>query len=276
MKIVTLSLFTAFCTFTSLAQNTTLTVKCYESNSVFNGIMLNNQYAEYGFADTGFYVGVLDYTTCELWKTNYNNSNPAHDFGNYNNDGGSGRMRSEGFFIFQYGDANQLNGMLNMLQQIPENNQLIIYTPAFYDPALVAATSPALLTELENRWGASALADPQIKVLFGKQGDAASYVSAVPAAGADSVLFSAPVCSALGLNEAALQDVRLVQLNKTTWEVSGLEKVSEVELYGMNGQRSEISVNGNTLTLSEELSNGIYILRGNSEKGIWQGRLFVH
>lgn len=272
----TLTFLAIFCAFGSFAQEKTLTVKCFQSNSIYNGILIDQEYAEYGFADTGFYVGILDYESCELWKTNYNNSDPSHDFGNYNNDGGAGRMRSEGYFIFQYNDAAQLNGMLNMLQQIPQNNQLFIYTPVIYDPTLVAATSPALMTELENRWGTSVVNDPQIKVLFGKQGNAASYVNAVPAVGSDSVLFSTPVCSGLGLNEMTLLDVNVVQVNETTWKISGLETLSEVELLNMNGQQSAISVTGNILSLKEELSNGIYLLRGNSEKGIWRGRLFVH
>lgn len=276
MKTVTLSLFVALSSCVSFAQERTLTVKCFQSDTPYNGFLLDDSYYEYGFIDTGFYVGVLDYATCEVWKTNYNNSDPAHDFGNFNNDGGSGRMRAEGYFIFQYNDPNQLSGMLNMLQQLPENNQVFIYTPVHYDPATVASTSPALMTELENRWGTSVVNDPQIKVLFGKQGDATSYVSAVPENGADSIVFSTPVCSGLGMNETALQNVSIVQLNKTTWQVNGLELISEVELYEMNGQHSKISVNGNILTLSKELSNGIYILRGNSEKGNWQGRLFIH
>lgn len=257
-----------------LAQNT-LTVKCFTDNRPYNSIELNGQVVEYGICDTGFYVGVFDYETCTIWTTNFNNNNPAHDFGNYNNNNSNCRLRSEGFFLFRYDQASELNGMLNMLQQIPDGNPVVIYTPMLYDPAMVASTSPALMAELETRWGAAIISDPEIKILFGNQGNAASFVSTTREPGSDSVVFSTPVCSSLGMDQGVLNDINVVQLSQGEWQIVGLETIQHVELYSVSGQKLLPKVNGNILSLSQKLSAGMYLLRGNSEKGFWQEKIVI-
>lgn len=258
-----------------LAQNT-LTVKCFTDNRLYNAIYLNGEIAEYGVCDTGFYVGVFDYETCEIWKTNFNNNNPAHDFANYNNNNEVCRMRSEGFFLFRYDQASELNGMLNMIQQIPEGNPLVIYTPIMYDPVTVASTSPALMTELETRWGAGTMADPEIKILYGNQGNVASYGNMTRLPGSDSVVYSAPVCSSLGMNEAGINNFILIKVSEQNWQVAGVEILNDVELFSLNGQRFIPEITGNEIHLGKTPAAGIYLVRGNSEKGRWQGRIIVY
>lgn len=162
--------------FHCLAQDT-LKVTCQqdEQNALLNRIQINSNMVEYGICTyyPCFYVSVID-PDCQVWGTKYGNSNPDHDFGNLNNDGGC-RNRIEKYFIYNQSDSLDLENLDSLLNfWIPDNHVIAIWTPLSFSFSSVNAINPNLSTTLWNKWG-SAVQTDSILVLFGVQGSPQSF-----------------------------------------------------------------------------------------------------
>ena len=119
----------------------------------------NMDYATCG-TNPYIYVGVVDGTTLEAWKTHCpgcgsSNNDPSMNFGNLNNlgiNGGQGcRDRYEYYFTFDQTDPTSMANFQNMIENgIPDSNYVVIYTPftTYFDS--IAAYSPAIFTMFQN------------------------------------------------------------------------------------------------------------------------------
>lgn len=86
------------------------------------------EYGGYGFNTPALMVAVMDSATFIPWESNFNGSNPDHDFGN-TLASANARNRPERYFIFQQNDASQLSGFADMINNgIPDGNYVLIYT----------------------------------------------------------------------------------------------------------------------------------------------------
>ncbi|MGV3612031.1 MAG: C25 family cysteine peptidase [Fluviicola sp.] len=139
-----------------------------EYASYFNGWTIDNEVME--GATCAFspyiYVGVVDATTLEPWKTHcpgcgngtpaHSNNDPSMNFGNLNNLGLSGglggcRNRFEKYFIFNQYDPTSLASFQNMIQNgIPDSNYVVIYTPFMTDFDSINDISPSFYTMFQN------------------------------------------------------------------------------------------------------------------------------
>lgn len=77
-------------------------------------------------------VAVIDSATLEPWESNYNDENPEYDFGNLMSCANS-RGRAERYFIFRQNDQSELDGFVDMMNQVPDGNHILIYTWQFAD-----------------------------------------------------------------------------------------------------------------------------------------------
>ncbi|MFM9986368.1 MAG: C25 family cysteine peptidase [Flavobacteriales bacterium] len=106
----------------------------FESLGTLYQIGLNvMDYGGFGFSPSALMVAVIDSTTFMPWESNYNGSNPEHDYGNTLASANS-RGRTERYFIFQQNDPLQLQGFADMVSnEIPDGNYLLIYTWQFME-----------------------------------------------------------------------------------------------------------------------------------------------
>ncbi|MBL7942555.1 MAG: hypothetical protein JNM00_07300, partial [Flavobacteriales bacterium] len=73
-------------------------------------------------------VAVIDSVSLFPWESNYNNTNPDHDYGNEMSCA-EGRQRPERYFIFLQSDPDQMDAFANMVEnEVPDGNYLLIYS----------------------------------------------------------------------------------------------------------------------------------------------------
>jgi hypothetical protein len=129
-------------------------------------------YSGYGYDVPALMVAVLDANTFVPWESNYNGSNPDHEFGN-TLASANARGRPERYFIFQQNDAQQLQGFAEMLQnEIHEGDFLLVYTWQYAQKANWQSLAPGVLDYFESI-GASqivAMSDSLPFILFMKYG----------------------------------------------------------------------------------------------------------
>ncbi|WP_300661309.1 hypothetical protein [Fluviicola sp.] len=252
----------------------TLAVNCYDTETPFNSVSLDEHVVEYGLVtpEPGFYVAVFDQSSCTAWGTNYNGANPDHSFGNYNE--ANGRPRVEYYFFFKYSDSTQLAGMLNMLQQIPAGHAIVIYTPISYDYAAVNAVNSNLTQELKNRWNPGVIEGNQIMILFGEQGSANSYVEETTLS-VQQVSFSTTICGHLAVDESLLSSKLFVKKAGRTFELNPELGIQELGIFDAMGKQISFTQAGNTLQFSEKLSEGIYLFRGRAGGKMFQSKQLI-
>ena len=85
------------------------------------------EYGGFGFDTPALMVAVLDSSTFIPWESNFNGLNPTHDFGN-TLASANARNRAEKYFIFQQNDAGQLQGFVDMMNAIPDEQYVLVYT----------------------------------------------------------------------------------------------------------------------------------------------------
>lgn len=252
----------------------TLAVNCYDTDTPFNSVSLDENIVEYGLVtpEPGFYVAVFDQSSCTAWGTNYNGANPDHSFGNYNE--ANGRSRVEYYFYFKYSDSVQLAGMLNMLQQIPTGHVIVIYTPISYDYAAVNAVNSNLTLELKNRWTPNIIEGNQVMILYGEQGLPNSYVEETTLS-AQQVSFSTTICDALGIDESLISAKLFVAKTGRTFELNPELDVQELGVFDAMGKQIPFTQNGNKLQFGQELSDGIYLFRGRAGGKMFQSKQLI-
>lgn len=277
LRALALSVF-GLLTFTTYSQNQ-LRVNCYEdiSQGTWNMVYLDSEIVEYAcLPEPAFLVTVIDPATCSAWGTNYNGMNPDHVFGNY--DGPYVRMRPEYYFAFRYAESSELDGMNNMLQQIPDGHYFVIYTPWMYDYALVSSNSPALAQTLANNWPADVQGD-DILVLFGQKGNPASYVMQTDQNGTGDhgphISFETTISCTLGLDEQAAPDVAVQYAGNGQWEITASGKIADLQLTNIAGQQIAAVREANTLICANAISTGIYIVSGTLNGKSWSKKVAV-
>lgn len=270
MKTTITSLFSAcllsFVSSQVYAQST-LAVNCYDSDTPFNSISINDEVVEYGVygLEPGFYVSVIDQTTCTPWGTNYNGANPNHSFGNYNET--NGRPRVENFFFFQYQDSLQLAGMVNMLNQIPAGHAVVVYTPISYDFNEVNAVNANATQALSARWNPVVIEGNEIMILFGIQGNQSSFTEETTLLNGQ-LSFNTTICSSLSIDEAHENTTLFVGKSGTSYVLNPILNATEVQVVDAAGRIISTEFSNNELTFPSETTNGIYIIRVNSN-GKW-------
>jgi hypothetical protein len=244
----------------NLFAQSTLAVNCYDTDTPFNSVSLNDEVIEYGIVSPipGFYVAVFDQTSCTAWGTNYNGANPSHAFGNYNE--ANGRQRIEYFFYFQYTDSMQLAGMAQMLQQIPAGHAIAIYTPINYQFNVVNATNPYLVQELATRWNSGVIQGNDVMILFGIQGDSNSYVSETTLQ-LNQVSFSTQICGELGVGDLMGTPLLFSSNNGNTYTFTNELTVQDVCVLDATGRRIPTQFIQNSLTFPENTSDGVYLFQ---------------
>lgn len=97
-------------------------------------VKVNSTRQEYGGCRAPtMYVMVFDPLTLIPWATRFklpdgSFSNPDHNFGNFNDNGGGCRPRPENYFGFKADDVQQVKGMCSMLKKIPPGYYVLAYT----------------------------------------------------------------------------------------------------------------------------------------------------
>lgn len=272
-RALALSIF-GLLTFVSNAQ-LALKVECYPSQAtLYNGIYLEEELIEYGcVADPAFYVSVYDPAGCSFWQTNYQGANPDHAFGNYE----TGRMRPESYFVFRYDNVAELNGMNEMLQQIPEGFPYVIYTPGGYSYAQVNSIAPELAQTLVSRWQ-SAFEEVMI-VLFEVRGVAATNIAQTVLNGTgphgDHIRFETTIDCTLGLDEQAAPDVAVHYAGNGTWEIASSGQLSDLAVANSAGQQIAVSQEGTKLIAANAPSQGLYIVSGTTGGKPWSKKVMV-
>lgn len=109
----------------------------FESLATLYQIGLNvMDYGGYGFSPSALMVAVIDSASFIPWESNYNGSNPEHEYGNTLASANS-RGRAERYFIFQQNDPAQLEGFADMItNEIPDGNYLLIYSWQYMEKVL--------------------------------------------------------------------------------------------------------------------------------------------
>jgi hypothetical protein len=124
------------------------------------------------------HVAVIDSLTLQAWgKYWVDNSqvppvvyNPTHAFGNLNNGAGC-RNQLEKYFIFQTGNAAQMAGLKNMLNNgIPVGNYVLIYTWIRGNSQSIADTSVFTAMEALGADSMRYLSNDRAYIFFAKKG----------------------------------------------------------------------------------------------------------
>lgn len=130
-------------------------------------------YSGYGYNVPALMVAVLDGNTFVPWQSNYNGSNPDHEFGN-TLASANARGRPERYFIFQQNDAQQMQGFADMLQnEIQEGDFLLVYTWQYAQKANWQTLAPEVFDSFESIGAAQIVAmnDSLPFILFMKYGN---------------------------------------------------------------------------------------------------------
>jgi len=276
MKHFYTTFFALSCLVSALNAQSELSVNCYPSNTLYNSVSINNDVVEYGVCgqEPAFYVAVFDPATCTAWKSEYNGLNPEHNFGNFNGNG-TCRPREESYFVFQYSDTAQLTGMNTMINQIPAGFPFVIYTPISYDYATVNGNSPALIQTLSSMWDSDVIISNHIMVLFGIQGQPATFTEDTLTNG-DHISFTTTICDVTGLNETNAQLPTVSYAGDGHFFISADKPVSDVQLMSLTGERIPAGMlTGTTLLSTKPLAKGIYFVHGTMNGREWSQKVAV-
>lgn len=253
----------------------TLSVNCYNSNSIYNSYSIDDQIIEYATcsSQTAFYVAVIDPSTCSAWGTNYSGSNPTHSFGNMNE--GTCRPRVEYYFIFDAADSLQLAGMLNMLQQIPSGHSVIIYTPISYNYSAVNGVNSNLTAELEARWNPGVIQGNDIMILYGVVGNANSFVEETTQ-NVGQISFSTTICnSSLSLDKEVIENKLFVKHDGATFTLNPDLKIDNLQIIDAMGRKVSFVRTENTIQLPAGISPGVYVFQATAGNKIYRSRQLV-
>ncbi len=272
MKKLCLSFLFACSSFLTLAQ-AELSVNCYANYGTFNSISLDNQIVEYGCCEfePAFYVAVFDNNGCMPMKTNFNGSQPENAFNNLN-DNGSCRPREEAYFIFQLSDSIQLEGMNNLINQLPVNYSIAIYTPGEYHGSAIQNTS--LKNTLSNFWSPNQINGDSILVLFGTIGQPTTFTATTEQLSIDQVSFTTTICQPLGLSETTNR-YDILETASSIELVTNQEIVS-IELLQLNGQVLSTSKNSKKISLNAAIAAGVYLLKIQNKSTIQNQMIYLN
>lgn len=251
----------------------TLSVDCYNSNSIYNLYSIDGEvveYATYG-NELAFYVAVIDPTTCTAWGTNYNGENSDHSFGNFN-ENGAYRQRVEYFFAFSMFDSLQLEGMKNMLQSIPAGHSILIYTPISYNYTDVNTVNPNLIQELESRWNPAVIQGNDIMVLYGEQGNTNSYVTEITQDNG-KVSFSTTICSPLSVNKEIIENKLVLKQDGTTFTLNPDLKAEDLQIVDASGKQVSFVKTDNTVQL--QVGAGIYLFQATASGKTYRSKQII-
>lgn len=278
MKILYTTFLVLFSLASKLNAQSELTINCYPANTPFNSFSLNNDVVEYGLcgAEPAFYVAVFDPATCSAWESEYNGANEDHDFGNFNSSDAC-RLRPEKYFIFRYADTNQLIGMNNMITQIPAGFPYVIYTPISYNYTQINGVCPSLTQTLASNWDPAVIQDNHIMVLFGVQGQSATYAEDTVTNGGDHISFTTTICDVTGLNEVIFATPTVSYLGNDQFTITATTPVQDVQLMSLTGERiPAVLFEETTLYSTKPLAKGIYFVRGTMNGREWSQKVAVY
>jgi hypothetical protein len=235
-----------------------------QANSLFEGLATRYQlnlnvqeYGGYGYGLPALMVAVLDSATFVPWESNYNGENPGNDFGN-TMISANARARAERYFIFQQHDASQLQGFVEMMEAIPDNNYLLIYTWQYAVKDNWEALAPEVFDVFEN-FGAteiSAAADSLPFILFLKKGHPTSLTEVVGEFSDSYIVLEVPLTGSLGAGSLRSPVIGPAETwNTAKWHFSSSETTPgdtiTLNLFGIGWQGNEFLVHQTELPTGE-------------------------
>ena len=153
----------------------------------YNEFSIDGNQQEYGICQytPSFYVAVIDPFTLKSWGTRWTNNatnpptvfNPNHYFGNAN-DNSSCRNRVEKYFIFRQNSATQLAAFEAMMDTIPDDYYILVYSPMTTLHDQINILAPSVYTTFQNLGSDSIVAGrPNMPMaFFCKKGDPSTVI----------------------------------------------------------------------------------------------------
>lgn len=219
----------------------------YEGLATRYQLNLNVQeYGGYGYGLPALMVAVLDSATFIPWESNYNGENPGNDFGN-TMISANARARSERYFIFQQDDASQLQGFVDMMSQIPDNNYVIIYTWQYAVKDNWENLAPEVFSVFENL-GADDIvnaADSLPFIFFMKKGHPETVQEVVGTYSDSYIALEVPLEGSLGYGTMRSQIIGpAAEWNEALWSFIPMENTAgdslSLKIRGIGWQGNEV------------------------------------
>lgn len=235
---------------------TTANLKCEvygAANSSFEGLATRYQlnlnvqeYGGYGYTLPALMVAVLDSATFIPWESNYNGENPGYDFGN-TMISANARQRAERYFIFQQHDQSQLAGFANMIESIPENNYLLIYTWEYALKENWTALAPEVYDAFESLGAGNivASADSVPFIFFVQKGHPETAVEIVGNQSDDYLILEVPLEGSLGSGNMSAPIAGPAQSwGKAEWNYDALETTqgdsTRIRIHGITWEGADV------------------------------------
>lgn len=248
-----------------------------QANSLFEGLATRYQlnlnvqeYGGYGYGLPALMVAVLDSATFIPWESNFNGENPQHVYGN-TLISANARARAERYFIFQQNDADQLEGFVNMMEEIPDNNYVLIYTWQYAVKDNWQALAPEVFDVFENLGAANiaSLADSLPFIFFMKKGHPETVEEVVGEFSDSYISLEVPLTGSLGSGTMRSPVIGPASEWQTAeWEFSSMEVTPgdsvQLQIRGIGVQGNEVllhestSVNGEFTNISSFVSAESY------------------
>jgi hypothetical protein len=234
------------------------------ANSLYEGLATRYQlnlnvqeYGGYGYGLPALMVAVLDSATFIPWECNYNGENPGFNFGN-TLISANARARAERYFIFQQHDASQLTGFVNMMEEIPDHNYVLVYTWQYAVKDNWDNLAPQVLDVFENL-GATDIAssaDSLPFIFFMKKGHPETMVEVVGEFSDSYIALEVPLEGSLGSGNMRSPIIGPASEWETgKWEFSTLENTPgdtvTLQIHGIGWQGNEVLLHQTTLPVGE-------------------------
>ncbi len=176
------------------------------ANTTFNALSTRYQlnlnileYGGFGFGTPALMVAVMDSSTFIPWESNFNGQNPMHDFGN-TLASANARNRAEKYFIFQQYDVEQLQGFVDMINAIPDEQYVLIYTWQLAQKDYWNTLVPAVNNVFSNLGANNIVAAPDSVpfIMFMQKGHPNSLIEVVGNDPSQYIVLESDLIGALG------------------------------------------------------------------------------
>lgn len=196
------------------------------------------------------HVAVIDSITLAPWETNYQGQNPEYEFDNLMSCS-EARARPEKYFIFRQNNPTELAGFLDMINNVPEGNYLLIYTWKFADYDGWDANAPEVY-DVFSDLGAEMIGNAQDSVpfiFFTKVGDLGSAQEVYGTDIDDFVELEVELEGILGVGEVSSPVIGpAFDWGEANWKLDALEEE-------LNDSTAMRILGGDNLGAETELAN---------------------
>lgn len=237
---------------TYIFSDTQVQLKCdLYGNPVTSGELLGTRYQldldvmEYSGCGLtpALMVAVIDSVSLVPWESNYNNTNPQHDYGNEMSCA-EGRERPERYFIFLQNDEAQMDAFANMVEnEVPDGNYLLVYS---WNMATYDTWTPAVFDAFANL-GATQIGLAQDSVpfiFFKKMGHENTITEIYGTQSDDYLVLETPLTGVLGKGEIRSVNIGpALAWSSASWQFDNIDAgagdSAVVRINGISAQQSE-------------------------------------